>query len=233
MELYYQPDLALGINNLSEEESRHCVKVLRRKVGDRIVIVDGKGLKVQAEITEANPKKCQFRILDKEQQAPPVHKIHIAVAPTKNQDRTEWFLEKAVEIGIQTIDFYFGTHSERKKLNLDRLEKKAVSAMKQSGQAFLPEINIYKNLSALLNSRTGIQDKFIAYVDFSNTSHLADLATKNQSAIVLIGPEGDFSEDELQLALDNGYRKVSLGGNRLRTETAALAACHILNLVNR
>lgn len=233
MEIYYQPNLSNHTTYLPEEESKHCVRVLRRKPGDRIVVVDGKGTKIEAEITDANPKKCGFRILSEHETARKGFIIQIALAPTKSIDRTEWFVEKAVEIGVDSINFYFGKHSERRKINLDRVVKKAIGAMKQSGQAFLPQINTYDSLRELLKDDSTSAQRFIAFVDFENQDHLMDLAEKGSSIIVLIGPEGDFSKDELQLALDSGYSKVSLGNNRLRTETAGLAACHILNLVNR
>lgn len=233
MEIYYQPDLSKNVLFLSEDESRHCIKVLRSKAGDKIIVVDGKGLRVNAEIAEPNPKKCTFLILDKENVERNKAESHIAITPTKNIDRTEWFVEKAVEIGVESIDFYYAKHSERRKIKLERLEKKAIGAMKQSGQSFLPEINLYKNFPELIKAKTGLNQHFIAYVDFENKVHLMDSVEKGRSSIVLIGPEGDFSKDELQLALDSGYSKVSLGDNRLRTETAGLAACYILNLVNR
>ena len=233
MSTWYQPELADGSHYLSPEESRHCLKVLRRKVGDRIVIVDGNGLKATAEITIADPGRCEFRIIEEEQQTEGSFEVHIAEAPTKNQDRIEWFVEKAVEIGIQSIDLYYGQHSERRKIKLDRLTKKAISAMKQSGQSVLPEIVIHEDFTQLINAKSNCQEHYIAFVDFSNPQHLADVASKGKKTVVLIGPEGDFSATELEYALESGYRKVSLGAHRLRTETAALAACHILNLLNR
>lgn len=233
MEIYYQPELGKRIGFLSEEESKHCIRVLRHKVGDKILIVDGKGLKVEAEITVPKPKKCEFKVLTEYQPEEKQFVINIAIAPTKNIDRIEWFIEKTVEIGIDKIDFYYSKNSERRKLNLERLAKKAIVAMKQSGQAKLPEIGIHNSLEDLIKTKKNIDQHFIAYVDFENPSHLFDSSESSKSSLVLIGPEGDFTKDELQLALDSGYRKVSLGNNRLRTETAAVAACHILNLVNR
>ena len=233
MEAYYQPDLRNKSFYLSDEESRHCIKVLRRKAGDEIEVVDGKGYRVKAQITDPNPRKCSFEVLSEKYFDAPDHTIHIALAPTKNQDRVEWFVEKAVEIGIQHIDFYYGNHSERRKINLERIQKEAVAAMKQSGQAFLPVLSEHKSLKNLIREKSAVKEHFIAYVDFDNPDLLMDSASRNSTYVVLIGPEGDFSTEELQSALDSGYKKLSLGNNRLRTETAALAACHILNLVNR
>lgn len=233
MDIYFQPDLSQGVNELTEEESRHCIKVLRHKVGDIIIIVDGNGLRVKAKITDAHHKHCKFSILEKEKNSINKAQIHIAITPTKSSDRIEWFAEKATEIGINHIDLYFSSNSERRKVNIERVSKKAVSAMKQSGQSYLPEVTGYKDFKSLLKAKEEVTQKFIAYVDFENQQQLIDLVEQDTSAIVLIGPEGDFSQAELQLALDSGYRKVSLGKNRLRTETAGLAACHILNLANR
>ena len=233
MEIYYQPALSEGLHQLSEEESKHCVRVLRHAVGDKIRVVDGNGLFINAEIIEANPKKCLFKIIDREQSAKRTFAITIAISPTKNMDRTEWFLEKAVELGVNRIIFYLSKHSERKKLNLDRLEKKAVVAMKQSQQAFLPQIIFVNSFNSCLKTIDSSDQRFIAYVDHDNPVHLMDEAIKGQSYTVLVGPEGDFSKEELSLALESGFRKVSLGKNRLRTETAGLAVCQILNLINR
>ena len=233
MEIYYQPDLGNESLFLPEDESRHCIRVLRRTKGDKISVVNGLGLRVTAEITEANPRACRFKVLDKELEKEPNFSVQLAIAPTKNQDRIEWFVEKSVELGVDKIAFYFSKHSERKKINLDRIKKKAIMAMKQSGQSRLPEFSINKSLQELIQKSRDLDQKFIAYVDFNNPTHLMDITKKSSEVLVLIGPEGDFSDEELQLALDSGFRKVSLGQNRFRTETAGIAACHILNLINR
>lgn len=231
MNLFYQPLIPEGVHYLDEEESRHCVKVLRRNTGDTIKITDGKGFFYNCVITNADAKKCAFKIVDKHQEKPRDYSIHIAISPTKNPDRIEWFTEKAVEFGIDRITLLQCDNSEKSYLKTERLRKMAVSAMKQSLKASLPQITEPTPFQKFIASENA-DEKFIAFVDESNPDHLNSLATRNKSAIVLIGPEGDFSKEELATALENDYRKVSLGNSRLRTETAGVAACHILNLIN-
>ncbi|MBL6445851.1 16S rRNA (uracil(1498)-N(3))-methyltransferase [Fulvivirga sp. 29W222] len=231
MALFYQPEIPAGVHYLDQEESRHCVKVLRHGTGDIIKILDGKGNIYKAQITTASPKECVFEIIDTTiQDKPPFH-IHIAIAPTKNLDRMEWFIEKAVEIGIQEVSFMLCKNSERRILKTERLEKKAVSAMKQSQGSYMPLINELVSYPDFI-SKTREEQKYIAYVDFSNPAKLYQTASPEGTYCILIGPEGDFTKDELELAIQNGFSKVSLGNSRLRTETAGLAACHILNLIN-
>ena len=231
MRLFFQPDILNGTHFLDSEESRHCVKVLRLKEGDQILVLDGNGGKHTVEIKDANHRKCSFEIIGSEQTPTPEHRIHIAIAPTKNIDRIEWFVEKVVELGVQEISFFFAENSERKHFKTDRVIKKAVSAMKQSLKTFMPTINGPIKLSELI---TKVEDteRYIAYVDQDNPDLLYKKATAKKQVTVLIGPEGDFSEKELELALANQYKKISLGESRLRTETAGIAACHILNLIN-
>jgi 16S rRNA (uracil1498-N3)-methyltransferase len=230
LNLFYQPALINGIHHLNEEESRHAVKVLRLKADDELQLTDGVGSFYQAKIKEADHKKCTFTIIEKEFILPRKFSIAIAIAPTKNIDRTEWFVEKAVELGVEHIHFIQCKNSERKNINLDRIEKIAISAMKQSGQAWFPKISEIKPFEEIIPLQA--DQKFICFVDSQNPNQLKALAHPDKSYQVLIGPEGDFRQDELELAMTHGYTKVGLGPNRLRTETAALAACHTLNLVN-
>ncbi len=233
MRLFYQPKINEDVHYLDEEESRHCVKVLRLKEGDQIIVLDGIGGKHTATIALAHHKKCTFEIIKSEQSSIPDHHTHIAIAPTKNMDRIEWFVEKATEIGIQEISFIFCDNSERKHFKTDRIVKKAVSAMKQSAKTHLPIINeAIKFIDFVKQSEVNDRQRFIAYVDQKNPNLLYHLVQPKQSYTILIGPEGDFSEKELAIALDHQFRKVSLGKSRLRTETAGIAACHILNLIN-
>jgi 16S rRNA (uracil1498-N3)-methyltransferase len=229
--LFYQPRIPEGILYLDEDESRHCIKVLRRKKGDTLHITDGCGIFYNARITSEDISKCTFEITSTIKDSQRDFKVRIAISPTKNADRIEWFIEKAVELGVDSITLIDCKHTERTHIKLDRLLKVAVSAMKQSVKARLPKIDSLTHVDAFIKSATS-EGKFIAYVDAANPVHLKDAAKANQDCIVLIGPEGDFSVDELQLALENGFQKVSLGASRLRTETAGLAACHILNLIN-
>ncbi len=228
MQLFYHPLIQEGAYQLDGEEFRHF-KVLRLKAGGQIDITDGLGKIYNATITDVKKTSCNFSIKNVTSIPRRSHSIHIAIAPTKNLDRIEWFVEKATEIGIEEISFINCKTSERKVVNLDRLQKKAISAMKQSGQAWLPKINAIRPFNKVLVSN---DLKFIAHVDSSNTTHLKDTDT-NANYLVLIGPEGDFVQDEIELALKEGFKKVTLGTSTLRTETAGLAACHILNLINQ
>lgn len=230
MNLFYQPLIPTGVHYLDAEESRHCVKVLRKRSGEELRLTDGKGSFYSATIVKADPQQCTFQIAKQEEVASLPYSIHIAMSPTKNADRIEWFIEKATEFGIDEISLLDCEHTERSFIKKERLDKVAISAMKQSLKARIPVIHELRKFSAIIE--LSAQQKFIAFVDQTNPHHLQQLASANQHYLVLIGPEGDFSKDELTLALQNGFQKVSLGNSRLRTETAGLAACHILNLIN-
>ncbi|MDH5367433.1 MAG: 16S rRNA (uracil(1498)-N(3))-methyltransferase [Cyclobacteriaceae bacterium] len=231
MNLFYQPDIDNGVHFLDNEESRHAVKVLRYKNGDKLNIVNGKGTFFNGEITDANSKKCHFKIIDQKASPKQNYNIHIAIAPTKNIERIEWFVEKAIEIGIHEISLIICDNSERKVVKTERLMRKAVSAMKQSIKAHLPTINTPIHFNKFIQTNI-IGEKYIANVDFDNPTSLYSSASKNSNYCILIGPEGDFSEKELEMALNHDFKKVSLGNSRLRTETAGISACHILNLIN-
>mgnify|MGYP001241821528 CR=1 FL=1 len=231
MNLFYQPQITEGVLHLDEEESRHCVRVLRQRVGDTIRITDGMGSFYDAVITDTGKRNCSFEIRETIPEPARDFHIHIAVSPTKNADRIEWFVEKAVEFGIDRITLVECDHTERTFIKAERLQKVAVAAMKQSLKARLPQIDPLTPFNKLI-TEDGAAGRYIAWVDPSNPRHLKDAVRKGSSAIVLIGPEGDFSHQEQEQALAAGFEQVSLGVSRLRTETAALAACHILNLVN-
>lgn len=231
MNLFYQPFLPDGVFYLDVEESRHCIRVLRRKQGDPLRLTDGKGFFYNAVITKDDPKQCYFEIVEKIAEPTRNYKTHIAISPTKNTDRIEWFVEKAVEIGVDIITLIDCKNTERSHIKLTRLEKVAISAMKQSLKASIPSIQeLVSFKDAVINATE--KDKFIAFVDPSNPQNLKNIIQKESTTIILIGPEGDFSNDELALALQHGFLKVSLGNSRLRTETAGLVACHIINLFN-
>ena len=233
MEVYYQPDILSGNNELSPEESKHCIKVLRHEKGDTIHVADGRGTLFEVRIEDASAKKCTFQVVRHMRKPEKNYSISIAIAPTKSIDRIEWFVEKVVELGIDEINFYFGRHSERKKLNMERIQKKAIVAMKQSEQYILPKINLFDSFKDCVSAIDPNTERYIAHVDKSNDYHLMDVAEKSKKYSVFIGPEGDFSEEELINSFEAGFTKVSLGENRLRTETAGLVACHILTLINR
>lgn len=232
MHLFYLPDITTEIQLLPAEESAHCVKVLRLKKGDTIYLTNGKGNLFKAEIVIDHPKKCIINIIESnENVGKREFKIHIAVAPTKNINRFEWFLEKSTELGIDDITPILCSHSERKIIKPPRLNKVITAAVKQSLKAYHPELKEIISFKKFIKTAEADQ-KFIAYCSDTYKDHLKDKYTKGKDAIVLIGPEGDFSPAEVELAINNGYQPVSLGASRLRTETAALAACHILNLRN-
>lgn len=228
MHLFYQSQLP-EIKNLDQDESKHCIKVLRKQVGDEINIIDGKGTFYKAKITNANPKKCEFEIIETTKEANPSFHRHLAIAPTKNMDRMEWLIEKVTELGIDEISFFQSFHSERKIIKIDRLEKKVISAMKQSLKAKKPILNEIISFNKLLEN-VNAENKLIAYVDFENKVHMKNELDLQKDSLVLIGPEGDFTPEEVDLAVTKGFKKVSLGNSRLRTETAALAAVHLMNL---
>lgn len=200
------------------------------QIGDAIDLTDGLGFLYRAIIKEADPKKCSFSIVDKREVLNRAFNIAIALAPTKNIDRTEWFIEKAVETGIDKIHFLICKNSERKTVNQERIIKIMVSAMKQSGQARLPYVSGLLPFKEIISQQA--EQKFICHVDATNPDLLKVIADPKKSYLVLIGPEGDFSHEEIQLATGHGFKKVSLGPNRLRTETAALTACQVLNFIN-
>lgn len=229
MFLFYAPEIAQGNYSLDAEEARHAIKVLRLQLGDAMQITDGLGKLYDTTVTEISKTSCRFAVTQVTEVPKSKHNIHIAIAPTKNIDRIEWFVEKATELGVHEITFVNSKNSERRIVNLERIQKKAISGMKQSGQVWLPTLNAIKPLEKVLRS-TGMN--FIAQVDPANPKHLKE-AGKDGDYLVLIGPEGDFSADEVESAVSKGFLKVSLGPTTLRTETAGLAACHILSLINQ
>lgn len=232
MNLFYQPGIPRGVLYLDADESRHCVKVLRKKTGDLIAVTDGLGFFYEAVVTHANAAQCYFNVRTKTPSPKKDYSIHIALSPTKNADRVEWFVEKATEFGVDKITLIDCTNTERSFIKTERLTKVAISAMKQSLKAVLPTITDHLLPFSEIVAHCQEEEKYIATVDLLNPLHLKDSAKKDASYCVLIGPEGDFFPEELQAALDHNFRKISLGPSRLRTETAAIAACHILNLVN-
>jgi 16S rRNA (uracil1498-N3)-methyltransferase len=217
---------------LNEEESLHCVKVLRHKVGDIIQVIDGNGTRAIGKIEAAHAKQCAVSLTDKEVvKQSRNYKLHIAIAPTKNIERIEWFVEKAVEIGIDEISFIKCKNSERSVIKDDRLRKVAEAAVKQSQQAFIPKLNVlvdYKEFMKINNSDI----KLIAHCEKDKKQHIKQFISLNKSFTVLIGPEGDFTKDEIAAAISNNYLPVALGESRLRTETAGMFACAAFASIN-
>ena len=231
MQLFYCPDIDGSTYTLNEEESKHCIRVLRMQTGDQFNITDGKGNLFEVEIIDDHPKRCSVKIIStlSNYEAKDFF-LHIAVAPTKNIGRFEWFLEKATEMGIHEISPIICEHSERKEIKIPRLEKVIVSAIKQSLKAYVPKLNSAMNFSSFIQQDFKGQ-KFIAYCDGDHIN-LKDQYRLKEGVCILIGPEGDFSPEEVKLALEHGFKTISLGKSRLRTETAAIAACHTINLLN-
>ena len=230
MQLFYCPDIISGTYTLPEEESRHCVRVLRLTRGDLIHITDGRGSMHECRIADDHPKHCTAEIIRTEHstsRAP--SKVHIAIAPTKNLERLEWFLEKATEIGVDEITPIWCEHSERTVVKIPRLEKVMVAAMKQSLKSWLPKLNEPVEFSAFISIEFPGR-KFIAYYGTGHEQHLKTLAEAGKDQLVLVGPEGDFSLAEVKLAAEHAFIPVSLGSSRLRTETAGVVACTVLNL---
>ena len=234
MQLFYNSDIEESTTTFtfSKEESKHIIKVLRKSVGAILKITNGKGWLFDAEIISADIKRCQANISNAVQQPKRNYKLHLAVAPTKMNDRFELFLEKATEIGIDSITPILCDHSERKVIKLDRFEKIVQSAMKQSLQCYLPIINELTPLNAFVNQEFNGQ-VFIAHCEeTSDKQSLKDKLQPKQNITILIGPEGDFSVKEIEMALRHNFIPVTLGKTRLRTETAAVVACHSVAFVN-
>ena len=232
MNLFYANNIQPPLFQLSPEESKHIVRVLRMKAGDDILFTDGKGMLYHCRIAEANPKGTLVEVLRQEpgkDKRPFV--LHMAVAPTKNINRFEWFLEKATEIGVDRITPFISRHSERKTVKTDRLNRVITAAMKQSLKTFHPVLDEPVSFETLIRQPFEGK-KFIAYIDPEVTLELSKAYTKGENAWVLIGPEGDFSPEEVEQAKKEGFIPVRLGPSRLRTETAAVVACHTINLLN-
>jgi 16S rRNA (uracil1498-N3)-methyltransferase len=234
MHIFYTPDITQSTYTLNEEESKHCIRVLRLAVGSIVNLVDGKGGFYTAEITSDNPKKVSLSILKVETEFHKRnHYLHIAVAPTKNIDRIEWFLEKATELGIDEITPIITDRSERRIVKEDRLNKVITSAVKQSIKAYHPKLNDAISFDTFLKEPFD-GDKLIAHcIDNGEKQYISKLVAPHQKYLILIGPEGDFTPDEVNLALNKGFKALTLGDNRLRTETAALSVCFEINYLNR
>ena len=232
MHVFYTPDIQTR-PELPEKEAAHAIRVLRLEAGDEVTLTDGKGCFYRAEISVASNKRCLVNILETLPQEPLWQgHLHLAMAPTKNMDRTEWFAEKATEIGFDELTFLNCHFSERKVIKAERIRKILVSAIKQSLKARLPKMNEMTDFNRFVRQPFSGQ-KFIAHCYEGEKPLLKDIVRRGEDALILIGPEGDFSEEEVKLAVEQGFRPVSLGRSRLRTETAALVACHILNLCNQ
>jgi 16S rRNA (uracil1498-N3)-methyltransferase len=233
MQVFFDPDLSAQTVRMNREASHHAVRVLRLREGHHVRITNGRGTMAESVVLDPDPEGCtiQIRTLHHNYQKRPYH-VHVAMAPPKSQDRYEWFLEKATEIGVDEITPILCDHSERKRTRQDRSERILQAAMLQAGHAFLPVVH------ALQPFREFIQDRasgplFIAHCQSRATLPLCRSIRAGMNGIVLIGPEGDFSEDEIDFARKHGAQEVRLGNARFRTETAGLIACHTFSLINQ
>ena len=235
MQLFYAPEITLPRYTLSEEESKHCVRVLRMEPGDELHITDGRGTMHRCKVVDANAKRCVVEVVESEHEYQKMdYELTVAIAPTKIIDRFEWFLEKSTEVGISEIYPIECDHSERRQLKLDREQKVVTSAVKQSLKAYHP----------VLHPLTSVRDvitmpfegaKFIAHCnsELGEREYLGRLLKKGEKTLILIGPEGDFSPEEITFALQNGFKAISLGRERLRTETAAVGATVGTSTINK
>lgn len=234
MHVFYTPDISSNEYLLNEDESKHCIKVLRLGVGAQVHLIDGVGGLYLAEIIAETKKQVVLKVIETTRgYNKRSHHLHIAVAPTKNIDRLEWFLEKATELGIEEITPVICDRSERRVVKEDRLSKVITSAVKQSLQAYHPVLNPTVSLTDFLNKQRDSVKMIAHCIDGEPRQFISEIVDPGQHYTLLIGPEGDFSPAEIELALEKGYKPLTLGNTRLRTETAALAACFEVNYLNR
>lgn len=230
MQLFFAPNIESQLV-LDENDSKHCVRVLRKRTGDTIQVLDGVGGLFECRITDDNPKKCKVEVVSKKTDLPPHRRIAIAIAPTKSVERIEWFVEKTVEIGISDIFLFKSEHSERNFQKTERLERIAISALKQSLNTFLPTIHPITNFKDFLNDVQNLpfEQKLMGHL--TENSKAISTIEISKNVCLLIGPEGDFSEQEVNWALAAGFQTIKLGNSRLRTETAGVVGCTMLNLL--
>ena len=228
MYYFYSQNISKDMIVLEDQEMLHCVKVLRKKLGDNVYVVDGLGNLFYAEIVNILSKECHLKILSSESIQKKI-KVHLLISPTKNHKRIDWMIEKIVEIGVERVTFLICKNSIRKNINITRLNKIALSAMKQTQNAFLPQIDdciSFKDIFSIVSSK----EKYIAHLNRKDMLHLSSVLKHQNSRCILIGPEGDFTEEEVIDAVNNGFKEASLGSSRLRTETSGIVSTTILNL---
>ena len=230
MQLFYSNDISGRKIKLSQSESNHCVKVLRKSINDIVMVIDGVGNLYKTALIDLNPKKSILQIIDiQKDYGKRKNYLHIAIAPTKSMDRLEWFLEKVVEIGIDEVTFIRCNNSERTKIKMERCQKIILSAAKQSLKAFLPTLNPFMDFDQFINQSHCEVTKSIGYKRKEKSIFLSDYHSKGGSHLICIGPEGDFVSEEIQMASNNGFQCISLGESRLRTETAGVVTCTLIN----
>ena len=231
MDIFYSNIIDTSKVELSFSESHHCSVVLRKEIGDDIEVLDGEGSRYICSIIDNNKKRVIASILTKKDCPYPKHNLHLIIAPTKSHDRIEWLVEKSIEVGVSSISFIKTDRTLRKKINIDRINRIALSAVKQSGQFYLPIIN---NLDSFKNVIPHVLEKqlFIAHLEDDKRKKISDIYKKDSNCCILIGPEGDFTIDEISLAKKNNFRSITLGDSRLRTETAAIYAVSVVRMLN-
>ncbi len=233
MQLFYDPELKSGLHLLRDAEARHAFQVLRKRVGDTLDLVDGTGGWYQGRVVEISKRACTLDVTNvRQENARASHQLHLYVAPTKNIDRFEWILEKATEIGVDYIQPILTDHSERKRIRTDRLERILESAMKQSLKSWKPGLGELLPFASALQAAETSFDRYMAYLGADNTPLLSEACKPGNSVCIFIGPEGGFSPVEAEMIRSAGGKYVSLGPNRLRTETAAIAAVHTIEQLN-
>ena len=230
MQLFFQESITSPTTYLTEEESKHLVRVLRKKKGDQILVTDGKGMRYTCVLDQADPKKASLTVLSSQEAEIDPFYIHLAIAPTKSPDRMEWMVEKCGEFGIHGIHFFTAKNSERKEIKLHRLEKTAISALKQSKNLYLPEISGLQTFKDVAEKEGG--EKLFAFISNPPVDVLTKVATKGQEYHLIVGPEGDFTAEESVILKNNNWKPFSLGKSILRTETAGIAVCHALHILN-
>jgi len=233
MQLFYNSEININDDDLimSDSEHHHLTKVLRKKTGDKVYLTNGNGYLFEAILNYIGEKSTQLKIINSKKESSMDYSLHIAIAPTKKIDRFEWFLEKAIEIGVSSITPLTCKYNERKSLNYTRLNKITVAAMKQSLQTYLPKIEPIVSIKEFIESNQ-CKQKYIAHCKNSKKVHLSKIIKRKTNSSVIIGPEGGFTDDEISLAMDYNFIPVSLGNNRLRTETAGIVCCQTFSDVN-
>lgn len=232
MHLFYTPDISGDTYQLSEEESKHAARVLRLNIGSDVVLTDGNGNWMPSKIVDNHPKRCLIKVKEKiENFNPSPYRLHLAVAPTKNISRFEWFLEKATEIGVDRITPILSEHSERKETKTKRLNKVITAAMKQSLKAWHPRLDDITKLDEILKQDFSGK-KLIAWCEAAADENITKHLSAGEDVLILIGPEGGFSENEIHKAKENGFHPISISKSRLRTETAAIVSCHSIAFIN-
>jgi 16S rRNA (uracil1498-N3)-methyltransferase len=231
MDLFYSDIINRNTIQLPQKESHHCINVKRRKKGDLVAILDGKGWRYTASIIDPNKDAVLLEIQNREKSSKPLEGLHLVISPTKSHDRIDWMVEKVTELGVKKISFISCKRTERKKINFERIKRITVSAIKQCGQYYLPEVSNITNYEDVISS-VPEQQRFIAHLEEESKEHLSKIYDTSRNICVLIGAEGDFTDKEISFAKEHNFVSVTLGDNTLRTETAGVFVSSIINILN-